>query len=165
MANTVKDTIKSRKIAALISDGFDASQLSAMKRSLTAEGSVVETVATRLGDINSSDGKVVKADHSFLTAASVLFDAVYVPGGAESVETLAADADACHFVDQAFKHCKAICFTGDTAAFVDQTSVGKTDTDKAVIIGKKSSDAAASFVKAIAEHRNWEREVPRKVPA
>jgi catalase len=165
MANTVKNTIKSRKIAALISDGFDGNHLAAMKKALTAEGAVVETVATRLGDINSADGKTVKADNSFLTAASVLFDAVYVPAGTKSIETLAADADACSFVNQAFKHCKAICSTGDTAAFFTNTAVAKSDADKALIIGKKPNEAANDFIKAIAQHRNWDRETVRKVPA
>ncbi len=165
MANTIKNTIKSRKIAALVSDGFNGNQLAAMKKALAAEGAVLQTVATRLGEIQSADGKTVKADHSFLTAASVLFDGVYVPGGEKSVETLAADSDACHFVDQAFKHCKAICSTGDTTAFLNNTAVGKSDFDKAVIIGKKSGQAAGAFIKALAEHRNWDRETARKVPA
>jgi catalase len=47
-------------------------------------------------------------DKTFLTSASVLFDAIYVPGGAESVETLKMQGDAVHFINEAFKHCKPI---------------------------------------------------------
>ena len=166
MANTVKDTIKSRKVAALIADGFDGKHLEAMKKVLMAEGAMLKTVAPRHGVIKTADGKAVAADFSLLTAASVLFDAVYIPGGAASVEALASSADACHFVDEAYKHCKAICATGDTEVFLESTYAGDAeDDDEAVIIAGKPGEAAAAFIAAIANHRNWDRETERKVPA
>ena len=165
MENTVKNTIKSRKIAALIADGFDGAQLAAMKKALTAEGAQLKTVAPRLGQIAGADGKAVAADFSFQTAASVLFDAVYVPGGAGSVKALSAEADAVHFVNEAFKHCKAIAVTGDAAGFLDATFAANAENDEAVITGGKAAQAAGDFIKAIAKHRNWARETARKVPA
>lgn len=162
MANTVKDTIKTRKIAALIADGFDVAQLETMKFALEAEGAMVKTVATRMGEITGSDGSAVKADYSFLTTSSVLFDAVYVPGGAASVEMLSGEADAYQFVDEAYKHCKAIAATGEGIELIELTFAGKAENDKAVILG---DDIAENFIKAIAEHRNWERETARKIPA
>jgi len=165
MKNTVKDTIKSRKIAALIADGFDGSQLEAMKKAFTAEGAVLKTVAPRNGIIQTADGKAVTADFSLLTTASVLFDAVYIPGGAASIKALAGNMDARHFVNEAYKHCKAICATGDTAEFLDNTYIATVEDDVAVIKTKKTSGAAADFITAIGNHRNWERETARKVPA
>lgn len=165
MANTVKDTIKSRKIAALIADGFDANQLAAMKKALEAQGALLKTIAPRLGTINGSDGKSVTADFSFLTAASVLFDAVYVPGGASSIQALSAEADAIHFVNEAYKHCKAIAVTGEAMDFLNVTFAGDAKDDKAVITGKTAGNATGAFITAIAEHRNWDREKLRKVPA
>jgi catalase len=162
MANTVKDSIKTRKIAALIADGFDADELDAMKSALEAEGAMLKTVATHLGEITAADGTAMKADYSFLTSASVLFDAVYVPGGAASAEALAGEADAYEFVDEAYRHCKAIAASGDGGDFIRETFAGKAQNDKAVILGE---NVTADFIKAIAEHRNWERETARKVPA
>ena len=166
MKNTVKNTIKSRKVAALIADGFDGKHLEAMKKALMAEGAMLKTVAPRQGVIKTADGKAVAADFSLLTAASVLFDAVYIPGGAASIETLADSADACHFVDEAYKHCKAICATGDTTEFLESTYAGEADDDdEAVIIAANPGKVAAAFITAIANHRNWDREVERKIPA
>nr|MBA3354311.1 catalase [Blastocatellia bacterium] len=166
MKNTVKNTIKSRKVAALIADGFDGKHLEAMKKALMAEGAMLKTVAPRNGVIKTADGKAVAADFSLLTAASVLFDAVYIPGGAASIETLADSADACHFVDEAYKHCKAICATGDTTEFLESTYAGEADDDdEAVIIAANPGQAAAAFITAIANHRNWDREAERKIPA
>ncbi len=165
MAGTVKNTVKSRKVAALITDGFDMSDLDVMKKALLAEGAQLKTVATKLGAIASSDGKTVTADFSFLTASSVLFDAVYIPGGSKSIESLKGEAAAKHFVNEAYKHCKAICATGDGETFLKDTFAGANDGDKAVIAARKSSEAAKAFITAIAEHRNWDREAARKVPA
>ena len=162
MANTVKDTIKTRKIAALIADGFDENALSSMKAALRAEGAMLKTVAPRMGEIRGSGGSMVKADYSFLTTASVLFDAVYMPGGEESIKTLGGEADAYHFVDEAYKHCKAIAASGEAMALLKDMFAGKAENDKAVIM---SDDPTAAFINAIAQHRNWEREKQRKVPA
>jgi catalase len=166
MANTVKNTIKSRKVAALIADGFDGSHLAGMKKALTAQGAQLKTIATHLGEVLAGDGSKVKADFSFLTAASVLFDAVYIPGGADSADALSTEADAIHFVDEAYKHCKAIAATGEGANFLGGTAAADAaEDDTAVISGGKLSQTAADFITAIGNHRNWERERTRKVPA
>ncbi len=165
MANTILNTVKSRKVAALIADGFDGEQVSAMKEALLKEGAMLKTVAPRNGAILTADGKAVAADFSLLTTASVLFDAVYIPGGAESIKTLAESSDAQHFVNEAYKHCKAICSTGNTDAFLDSTFAGKIEDDEAVIITEELKDALPNFINAIANHRNWKREATRKVPA
>ncbi|PYS98904.1 MAG: catalase HPII, partial [Acidobacteria bacterium] len=165
MQNTVKDTIKSRKVAALIADGFDGNELQAMKEALMQQGAMLKTVAPRHGAILTADGKAVAADFSLLTTASVLFDAVYIPGGAESLATLAGNADAYEFVNQAYKHCKAICSTGDSSTFLDNTFAGKAEGDAAVIANGKFKDSVSRFIEAIANHRNWDREEARKVPA
>jgi catalase len=158
MANTAKDSIKTRKIAILATDGVNGKQLNAMQTALEAEGAVAQIIATHGGMIADDKGKSVKVHHTFLTAASVLFDAVYIPGGAKSVEALKAEADAVHFINEAYKHCKAIAADGEGKGLIDVSSVRE---DAAVLIGKTPE----AFVKAIAQHRFWEREKMRKVPA
>ena len=165
MEKTIKNTIKTRKIAALIADGFDAVQLDKMKKALHAEGALLKTISTKLGTITSADGKAVTADFSFLTAASVLFDAVYVPGGPKSVAALIGEPDALHFVNEAYKHCKAICSTGEAVNFLKETFATDAANDKALIFGKMPVEVTSDFIKAIGEHRNWSREAARKVPA
>jgi len=165
MENTVKNSIKTRKIAALIADGFDGDALDAMKKALEAKGAMLKTIAPKLGAIKSSNGKETTADFSFLTAGSVLFDAVYVPGGAASIEMLAGEADAYHFVNEAFRHCKAIAATGEGVDFVGDTFVTRAKDDAGVILGEKAGKVAGDFIAAIAQHRNWDREMTRKVPA
>ncbi len=157
MANTIKNTIKSRQIAFLITDGVDASAIDIMRSSLEAGGARVKLIAPRLGSVKSTKGDIA-VDMSFLTATSVVFDAIYIPGGKGSVEKLAAEADAVHFVNEAYRHCKAIATAEDATAFLDVTAVVQ---DEAVI----TNGNAKAFINAIAKHRLWEREKGRKVPA
>ncbi|RZK70974.1 MAG: catalase, partial [Pedobacter sp.] len=174
MANTIKDTIVSRKIAILAADGVDQNSLTIVKSALEAQGAIVEVIAPRLGFITAENDAKIQVDQSFLTAASVLFDAVYVPGGLNSVASVEADADAVHFLNEAFKHCKAIAAHKDAIQVLEATYFSKklpeefTDEivmREGVVVGNDSEKLAKQFINAIAQHRFWEREKPRKVPA
>lgn len=174
MAGTIKDSIKSRKVAILAADGVDGKSLNTVKQALVAEGAVVEVIAPKQGYIIAEDDEQILADHSFLTAASVLYDAVYVPGGTNSVASLEAEADAVHFLNEAFKHCKAIAADQQAMQVLEATYFSKKlpsdSTDESVlregiVIGDNGGKLANQFIKAIALHRFWEREKPRKVPA
>lgn len=159
MANTVKDTIKTRKIAILATDGVDGKALSAMKSALEKAGAGTKIIAPKLGNIVDASKTSIKVDESFLIATSVVYDAVYVAGGAG----LANEPEAIHFVNEAFRHCKAIAASGDGVAFVKNlTFAGAADGDVAVILG---GNVTTDFINAIAAHRNWDREKARKVPA
>src|SRR5688572_13598208 len=159
MANTPKDSVKTRKVAVLAADGVDDTGLNGMKKALTAAGAQAKIVAPRLGSLKTAKGGTVKIDFSLLTAGSVLFDAVYVPGGKSSVEALKADARAIHFVDEAFKHCKTIGATAEGAELLRASRAGVAD--EGVIVNKE----AQAFIKALARHRHWSRQRKDDVPA
>jgi catalase len=171
MAGTVKDTIKTRQVAILAASGVDGDSLGAMKQALEDAGAQTKVIASHLGFIVSENGKQIKVDQSFLTAASVLFDAVYVPDGTKSAAALKDEADAIHFINEAYKHCKAIAASGAGVEFIDATAVrykssdeNKADKNPAtngVLINRDVKE----FINAIAQHRFWEREKTGKVPA
>jgi catalase len=103
-----------------------------------------------------------------------LYDAVYVPGGTNSVATLEAEADAIHFLNEAFKHCKAIAADKQALQVLKATYFGRklpednsdeTAMMEGVIISNDINTLSNQFIAAIAQHRFWEREKPRKVPA
>jgi catalase len=179
MANTAKDSIKTRKVAILAADGVDETAVSKMHQALTAAGAQAKVVAPRLGSLKSVNGSQVHIDCSLLTASSVLFDAVYVPGGEQSVELLKGEGKALHFVQEAYKHCKAIAATGAGMELLRASHLGREmlpepntggdplETDEGVIIGRDArvGDVAAEFIKAIAQHRHWNREMKDHVPA
>jgi catalase len=171
MANTVKDSVKTRKIAILAANGVDAAQLNEMKTALTAAGAVPELVSP-LPLVKASDGSELKVDKTLLTCGSVLYDAVYVPGGKESAATLAADGDAVHFVDEAFKHCKAVAATGEgvdllLASHIAPPSRNGKSPDQilqglgSVLVERNGGNVgtvAKLFIEAVAQHRDWSRQ-------
>jgi catalase len=179
MAHTVKDSVKTRRVAILAADGVDDAELSGVKQAVTAAGAQAKVVAPRLGSLKSANGAEVNIDFSLLTAGSVLFDAVYVPGGERSVETLKGEAKALHFINEAYKHCKTIAATSAGIELVRASYLGaeailepsaggnQTGTDEGVIIGRDAEvgNVAAEFIHAIAQHRHWSREMKDQVPA
>ncbi|WP_293885102.1 catalase [Sphingobacterium sp. UBA1498] len=173
MEDTVKSTIISRKIAVLAADGVDASSLKVVTDAMRSEGGIIHIISPKLGQIMGSDNKPIQVEESFLTAASVLYDAIYLPGGKDSVNKLKSNADAVHFLNEAFKHCKAIAADTEARLVLDATyffnkgpefDVSST-LDEGIIIESDSKSLADKFIKAIAKHRFWEREKKGKVPA
>lgn len=176
MMNTVKDTIKTRKIAFLAGDRVDEASFTAMKKALTSQGAKVAIVAPHGGMLKGSKGGAIPVDFSLLNAASVLFDAVYIPGGARSVASIRADAKSIHFVNEMYKHCKAIAATGEGVELIRASSInaeadnkGTSGEDPALILEEKNDakKISAKFIKAIAQHRNWDREkiAQKSIPA
>ncbi|MFB3764987.1 MAG: catalase [Methanotrichaceae archaeon] len=177
MANTRKDSIKSRMIAILAEDGVSGAELMAVRRSLEDAGGHVKIISSSLGTIEGADGKIIIVDKSFLTAASVMFDAVLVAGGKKSIDSLKADGDAIHFINEAFKHCKAIGAIDDGIGLLEASSIegvtfsdskGKVKSELGVVTVGTGADMDAfskEFIKAIAQHRHWDRETLKGVPA
>lgn len=158
-----KDTIKTRQVAILAADGVDNNTLKKMKDGLEAEGAMCKIIAPRLGNVTASDGTKIKADQSFLVTASVLFDAVYVAGGDECLEKLIGEADALHFVEEAYKHCKPIAV--EAKLFLDYTYLGNLLDDEnynpeedGLLINSGVKNFVSNFINAIKKHRFWARE-------
>ncbi len=175
MANTVKGNIKTRKVAILAADGVDEASLNVVKNALLAQGAVPEVIAPRLGSLIAENDLAIKADKSLLTVASVLYDAVYVPGGTNSVATIADNPDAIHFLNEAYRHCKAIAFDAAAQPVLESTYFGKKvlrvnpsedvrDSD-GVVVEANTKRLASKFIQAIGEHRFWERESSKEIPA
>jgi catalase len=179
MADTVKDTIRTRRIAVLVADGVDGDDLDTMKQALMDGGAMVKVVGPRMGTFTTTGGGEVKADASLTTTASVLYDAVYVPGGAESVAALKKQGKALHFVQEAYRHSKAIAATGAGIELLQASYLGThglLGTDRAdgavssedglVLADRAGADGVTeAFVEAIAQHRHWGREQSEQVPA
>ncbi len=173
MEGTLKDSIKTRQIAILAADGVDMNSLHAFKEALEKEGAVTKIIAPHGGSILDSTGGSVKVDMTFLTAASVLVDAVFIPSGDKSIHALKEIPDAIHFINEAYSHCKAIAADGDGLDLLNHTYVGaklrehKSDGIAGIITSSSAKPAALAkeFIEAIARHRFWQREKKDKVPA
>lgn len=165
MAGYVADNIKTRKIAVLAADDVNERSLNTVKKKLASEGAVVEIISARLGTIKGNAGSEIMVDKSLFTTASVLYDAVYVPGGANSIATLEADPDAIHFLNEAYKHCKPIGADEDAMQVLRATYFAKKLPEDGVVVESNVATLVTGFVEAIKMHRFWKREKARKVPS
>jgi catalase len=173
MANTIKDTIVTRQVAILAAAGVDDS-LMRMKALLEGKGATVKIVSLKLGTFAAADKKPIKADQAFFGSSSVLFDAIFIPGGANSIAALKKEPNAILFINEAYRHCKAIAAVGAGVELLSSTFAGEkvnakdgSDvTSHGIIMSENyTPQTGAAFINAIAQHRFWEREAMSKVPA
>ena len=153
-SNTRFDSIATRKIAVLVADGFNMKDFEKMEKALTKEGAMVKLVAPRGGMVKCSENMEHEVDASFSTTESVLYDALYIPGGEKSIKSLKKEAKVIKFINEAFKHCKAIAVDNEGEQLIDMSFASDFKDDKALHINTGSKD----FIKSISKHRNWARE-------
>ncbi|GAA4232274.1 catalase [Streptosporangium album] len=158
-------SVATRKIAILAADGVDAAQVEAVRAALTTMGAVCEVLAARDGAVQGEGGEQVAVTRALSTTASVLYDAVVVPGGEASVGVLSEDGDAVHFVSEAFKHGKAVGALDAGAELLRVARVG-TSPQPGVVIGERGAteDFTSAFAAAVAAHRHPARDT-RRIPA
>ncbi|MEO5788227.1 MAG: catalase [Gelidibacter sp.] len=152
-ANTKFDSIATRQIAVLMADGFSLTDFKKMTDALKKEGAMIKVIAPHGGTVKSNEVAEQKVDASIVTTESVLYDAVYIPGGEDSIKALQQNAKFTKFVNEALKHCKAIAADHEGVDFLETTYATDFKDDKAICLNKEPS----KFIKAIAQHRNWKR--------
>lgn len=176
MAARPGSSIKTRKIAILVADGVDAPPLRRLVLDLTAAGAICKLVSMQLGSVGTLNGKQLSIDHTFSNMPSVMFDAILIPGGEESIATLSGQGEAVHFVLEAYKHCKTICAVNEgalllaTLGFAVKKDLESIDVPTAGVLladARKVLDGQVSldFIAAISLHRHWERLNAEAVPA
>lgn len=164
MQNTIKDTIKGRKIGFIMANGADAGAITDLQAKLEAENAVVEIIGPSLAPVIANDGSSLIPKHSLTSIASVCFDAFYISAGEDSTKELLTPENKQHvlnFINEAYKHCKAINFGEGTEPLYMNSNVGLKQHIDPAIITAEDSDGAQKFIDAIAKHRVWELEIER----
>ncbi|WP_280771753.1 catalase [Salipaludibacillus daqingensis] len=143
---------ETRKVAVIISSGFQGDEVRTILDALKEKGVQSELLSDKLGKVNGNDGTELEVNHTFLTADSVLFDAVYAVSGSEQPTSF--QKKATYFIDEAFSHFKPIGATHEgKMLFKDnmENSPG--------VIYDDGKGFAERFIEAISAHRHWDREV------
>lgn len=168
MQNTVKDTIKSRKIGFIMGNGADAEAITTLKNKLEEAGAVVEIIAPSLAPVKTNDGMVFIPKHSLTSTASVCFDALYIASGESSVQELLIPENkhlVLHFINEAYKHCKAIYFGAETDMLYKSSNVSLRKHEDPAIINIRENNPDDQFIDAISKHRVWDLELERNTHA
>jgi catalase len=188
-----KRTVKTLKVGIILADGFDGAALQALRSRLESEGVRSKIISKFLGTVRGTDGSEVEVDKPYVTTASVEYDAIFVPGGRESVDTLKTHGDAIHFLDETFKHCKTIGATGEAVELLEiarihgaELASGDEVVESLGVVTARGTDAHLSdrvkhavgvgeskgvaaftdhFIEALSRHRHWNREKKEMVPA
>ncbi|ANH95879.1 catalase HPII [Pseudomonas koreensis] len=162
-ANLLPENIKTRKVAILAANGVDGAAIDAMKKALAAEGAHAKLLGPTSAPVKTADGKTLAVDASMEGMPSVIFDAVFVPGGAASIKALSGDGVALHYLLEAYKHLKAIALHGEAKQLQDLL---KLEADAGLLQGKDVPGLTKPFFAAIGQHRVWAREPKAKaIPA
>ncbi len=151
-------TAATRRVAILAADGVDAGHIAAVQRELAAAQASGDVVAPHLGTLApAGGGRGIAVNATFLTTASVSYDAIYLPGGSASAAVLRGNGDALHFIEEAYKHFKAVAISGDARALLI-AAVGDVTSQPGVVSGADGASVAKAFVQAVAQHRHWSRQ-------
>jgi catalase len=122
------------------------------------------------GEVRGADGELYTVDRALPTVASVLYDAVLLPGGPVGTPPAAADPDATRFVRDAYRHGKPIGALGSGVGILSSlepeelrlsTEFHRVESDRGVVTetspGPAGEEFLDAFVAAIAAHRHWGR--------
>jgi catalase len=110
----------------------------------------------------------VEALRSLLTTPFVIYDAVVIADGDDSVTALGQHADAHRFVQEAFRHHKAIAALGRGQDLLLAAGIEDPASQAGVVLATKPDALVRDFRMAVAKHRHWDRvtgKPPRTAPA
>ncbi|CAO3611895.1 unnamed protein product [Cunninghamella blakesleeana] len=157
------DNIKTRRVAILTAPGTNTEEAKKMYNFLKSKGAYPGYIGLALGDQDGLD-----ITDTYVTSASVLFDAVYVPSGnKDSLEKLTTTSSLFPmdepkvFVLDAFRHGKPVAASGNgvellKSANVDLPSNGKKELN-GVVVDNKADDIVDAFEDALKQQRFWSR--------
>ncbi|MCL2107655.1 MAG: catalase, partial [Oscillospiraceae bacterium] len=158
MENSVQSA-KTRRVAILAAQGFDKAQLDAMTAALCAAGAQYDLVSFGLGPVAAADGCAAESGQTFATASSVLYDAVFVPGGPHTA-ALRQSGDAMQFIAEAYRHFKTIGLEQSAAGLLplaEQSPPADSDPKAGVIIDADMAQLTECFVTALARGKHYGR--------
>ncbi|MCH5277519.1 MAG: catalase HPII [Desulfovibrionaceae bacterium] len=158
-------TLKSRRAALLVADGVNGKSVDAICEALKSEGVHPQIFAPRPGMITTAEGEALKPDGSIEGNPSVLVDAVLVPDGEQSVETLMNDGNATYYLRQAYKHLKAIGLAGEAKRMLKAAGLPDDDKDPGLLTAGDAKKLMKPLLRAMSQHRVWEREARAKTIA
>jgi catalase len=147
--------IASRKIAVLIGEGTDATQVQAIQAALTAAGAVTRFLGLRLGSVKSLQGSAIEADATLENSPAVLFDGLVLPNGSAG---LVASGQAIEFLKDQFRHCKTILAAADAATIFAKAGIATDDPDPGLIMSESGDASTQAFIAALSKHRHVERD-------
>jgi len=163
LMNHAPGNIKSRKVAILVANGVDGAAIDAFKAKLASEGALAKIIGPSPAPVKTADGKMLPVDAAMDGMPSVMFDAVFVPGGADAAAAMAKSGEAKHYVLEAYKHLKPIVMLGAARPLLATLGL---QPDAGLLEGDDVDGVFGNFAQALGQHRVWAREAAAEaIPA
>ena len=153
--------LKSRRVNVLVADGVSGDSLNSILETLASEGVHAQILAPHMGYVETDNGEQVKVDDTLQGMPSALADAVIVPDGEKSLETLMLDGNAKYQLRLAYKHLKAIGLDGGAQDMLQAAGIDEDRIDEGIATGA-SEEMLDDFIEAMKQHRCWDREPKTK---
>lgn len=160
--------IEGRKVAILLAPGFDFENLQLIKLLLKNKGLLCKIIAKTLAPISAkcaSNNITVIPDATFLTMPSVMFDAVVVPCGLDSVNYLSQLEESKYFLTETYNHLKPIAAIGYGRLLFEKNKLIKID--EGILLGNLNNInwVIENLLEKLMHHRIWSRELNTFSPA
>ncbi|MBG6237652.1 protease I [Mycetocola sp. CAN_C7] len=101
-------TLSGKKVAFLLTDGYEDSELTSPWQAVTDAGASAVLVSPELGTLTGKNGHTQEADVRAAEATSNNFDALVLPGGVVNADHLRMSADAVAFAHAFFQDHKPV---------------------------------------------------------
>jgi len=163
LMNHAPGNIKSRKIAILVANGVDGAAIDTFKAKLAEQGALAKIIGPSPAPVKTADGKMLPVDAAMDGMPSVMFDAVFVPGGADAAAAMAKSGEAKHYLLEAYKHLKPIVVLGAARPLLASLNL---TADSGLLEGDDVDAVFGNFAQALGQHRVWAREAAAEaIPA
>ncbi|MEO6444011.1 MAG: catalase [Gemmatimonadaceae bacterium] len=159
-----EEGIKTRRVAIIVANGVNGQSALDIHEALAAKGAVPRFVGIKLGRVKSTKGDPLEVEITLETGPAVVWDAVIIPDGDASVDTLAQTGPALEFLKDQYRHSKTILLMGGASRLLDDAGIPKTlpsgDADPGLLLfeGSATGRAIPAFIDALTRHRHFERE-------
>jgi catalase len=155
-------SIRTRRVAILVTEGSDEAGVAAVRKRLLADGAVVRLVGQRVGPVQAAGGGVLDADASLENEPSFLFDGIVLADGAAAIERLLLDGRTMEFIKDPYRHCKAILALGEARQLLEAARIPETlpdgGEDKALVRADTAAAGLDDFIEALCSPRDFARE-------
>lgn len=163
LMNHAPGNIKSRKVAILVANGVDGAAIDTFKAKLAAEGALAKVIGPSPAPVKTADGQMLAVDAAMDGMPSVMFDAVFVPGGADAAAAMAKSGKAKHYLLETYKHLKPIVVLGAARPLLASLNLTP---DAGLLEGDDVDGVFGNFAQALGQHRVWAREAAAEaIPA
>jgi catalase len=155
-----KQSLKARRVAILADNGVCQQCIDTILPALQEQGIHACILAPQAGHILTTMDTRLAVDGTVGNTSSVLFDALVIPGGTESLHSLKTHTCTRRYLCQTYRHLKPIALADGAELLLAHTGIPEAmlHNDVGIIHKEDIRQTMEAFLNVLTRHRIWERE-------